>query len=213
MPLPVYLDCAATTPLDPRVRDEVVRVLDEEFGNAGSRTHERGQRARAAVERNLHPVAMAHDGEGAWRPLWFGNEQAPDERSPVYGTSRVLAAVARLPAVAPALARARARGLGWLIGVQNADGGWGGARGVASSIEETGVALQAVARCAGFEPAEEVRASAARAVVWLGAATSEGHAAEAAPIGLYFARLWYYEELHPIVFALAGLSDARRAWG
>jgi cysteine desulfurase len=47
---PVYLDCAATTPLDPRVRAEMLRYLEEDFGNAGSRTHAWGQRARAAVE-------------------------------------------------------------------------------------------------------------------------------------------------------------------
>ena len=43
-PMPVYLDCAATTPLDPRVRAEMLRYLDDDFGNAGSRTHELGQR-------------------------------------------------------------------------------------------------------------------------------------------------------------------------
>ncbi len=53
----IYLDCAATTAVDPRVRDEVVRFLDEEYGNAGSRTHDRGRRARAAVERARHRVA------------------------------------------------------------------------------------------------------------------------------------------------------------
>jgi cysteine desulfurase len=53
----VYLDCAATTPVDRRVRDEVLRYLDEDFGNAGSRTHEYGQRARAAVERARDRVA------------------------------------------------------------------------------------------------------------------------------------------------------------
>jgi cysteine desulfurase len=45
-----YLDCAATTPIDPRVRDEVLLYLDQEFGNAGSRTHDFGRRARNAVE-------------------------------------------------------------------------------------------------------------------------------------------------------------------
>lgn len=55
--MPVYLDCAATTPLDPRVREEVLRCLDEDFGNAGSRTHEYGRRARAAVERARDRVA------------------------------------------------------------------------------------------------------------------------------------------------------------
>lgn len=54
---PVYLDCAATTPLDPRVKQEVVRYLEVEFGNAGSRTHDYGQRARRAVERARDQVA------------------------------------------------------------------------------------------------------------------------------------------------------------
>src|SRR5688572_20734369 len=53
----VYLDCAATTPLDPRVREVVLRYLDEDFGNAGSRTHEYGQRARRAVEQARQQVA------------------------------------------------------------------------------------------------------------------------------------------------------------
>lgn len=52
-----YLDCAATTPLDPRVRAEVLRYLDEDFGNAGSRTHEYGRRARTAVESARDSVA------------------------------------------------------------------------------------------------------------------------------------------------------------
>jgi len=55
--LAVYLDCAATTPLDPRVRAEMLRYLDEDFGNAGSRTHELGRRARTAVEHARDRVA------------------------------------------------------------------------------------------------------------------------------------------------------------
>jgi cysteine desulfurase len=64
--MPVYLDYAATTPLDPRVRAEMLRYLDEDFGNAGSRTHQRGQRARAAVERardRVAAVVMAGRGD------------------------------------------------------------------------------------------------------------------------------------------------------
>jgi cysteine desulfurase len=53
----IYLDCAATTPLDPRVRVEVSRWLGDDFGNAGSRTHARGLRAREAVERARDRVA------------------------------------------------------------------------------------------------------------------------------------------------------------
>ena len=55
--MPVYVDCAATTPLDPRVREVMLSYFDEDFGNAGSRTHAWGQRARAAVERARDQVA------------------------------------------------------------------------------------------------------------------------------------------------------------
>jgi cysteine desulfurase len=52
-----YLDCAATTPLDPRVRDEVMHFLDVDFGNSGSRTHDFGLRARRAVEKARDQIA------------------------------------------------------------------------------------------------------------------------------------------------------------
>src|ERR1700686_3880314 len=54
---PVYLDCAATTPLDPRVREVFLQHLGAGFGNAGSRTHEYGRRARSAVEHARQQVA------------------------------------------------------------------------------------------------------------------------------------------------------------
>lgn len=52
-----YLDCAATTPLDPHVLDVCVRYLRDDFGNAGSRTHAHGLEARRAVERARDQVA------------------------------------------------------------------------------------------------------------------------------------------------------------
>ncbi len=52
-----YLDCNATTPIEPRVRDLVVRFLDEEFGNAGSRTHDYGVRAKRAVQHARAQIA------------------------------------------------------------------------------------------------------------------------------------------------------------
>ena len=54
---PVYLDCNATTPLEPEVEQECQRFLREEFGNAGSRTHEFGMRAKQAVQRARNQVA------------------------------------------------------------------------------------------------------------------------------------------------------------
>jgi cysteine desulfurase len=53
----VYLDCNATTPIDPEVEREFLIYLREEFGNAGSRTHEYGNRAKQAVQRARDQVA------------------------------------------------------------------------------------------------------------------------------------------------------------
>jgi cysteine desulfurase len=53
----VYLDCAATTPMDPRVFEVCARYLREDFGNAGSRSHASGNAARRAVERARNQIA------------------------------------------------------------------------------------------------------------------------------------------------------------
>lgn len=52
-----YLDCNATAPLLPEVREVVLRFLDEEFGNAGSRTHDFGARAKEAVAAARRQIA------------------------------------------------------------------------------------------------------------------------------------------------------------
>ena len=55
--MPVYLDCAATTPIDPRVLEVCVRYLTDDFGNAGSRIHAHGTEARRAVEHARDQIA------------------------------------------------------------------------------------------------------------------------------------------------------------
>ena len=62
-PTAVYLDCNATTPLEPPVRELLARLLSDEIGNAGSRTHEYGVRANRAVQAAREQVA-AVIGEG-----------------------------------------------------------------------------------------------------------------------------------------------------
>lgn len=59
MKLPIYLDYAATTPVDPRVAAKMVACLtmDGNFGNPASRSHIYGWRAEEAVELARRQVA------------------------------------------------------------------------------------------------------------------------------------------------------------
>jgi cysteine desulfurase len=59
--MPEYFDTSATTPVDPRVADVVIKYLRDEYGNAGSRTHSFGTRAAKAVELARDQVAGVAD--------------------------------------------------------------------------------------------------------------------------------------------------------
>mmetsp|Transcript_23611 Transcript_23611/g.23360 ORF Transcript_23611/g.23360 Transcript_23611/m.23360 type:complete len:431 (+) Transcript_23611:3-1295(+) len=54
---PAYLDFQATTPLDPRVLDDMLPFMVSEFGNPHSRTHPYGWKAADAVEKARSEVA------------------------------------------------------------------------------------------------------------------------------------------------------------
>lgn len=60
---PVYLDCNATTPMEPAVAEVVRRFFEEEYGNEGSRTHAFGARAKEAVEKAREQIAILVDAK------------------------------------------------------------------------------------------------------------------------------------------------------
>jgi cysteine desulfurase len=66
---PIYLDYAATTPVDPRVVKQMVPYLYEQFGNPASRNHAYGWAAEEAVEiarENVAALIGADPRELAW---------------------------------------------------------------------------------------------------------------------------------------------------
>jgi squalene-hopene/tetraprenyl-beta-curcumene cyclase len=154
-------------------------------------------------------LAASQRADGAFVPLWFGNQAERCEENPVFGTSRVLAGLAaggaRRNASAEGITRRAAH---WLLAAQNADGGWGGGPAVRSSLEETAVAITGLATARASGDRAALTTALQGGVAWMMKITENGRHFPAAPVGLYFARLWYSEELYPLIFAAGALESA-----
>jgi len=187
---------------------------------------------RQAIRKGLDYLEHTQRQDGCWIPLWFGNQSAPNQENPVYGTAKVLTALHQafdrlrtpLPsefAYAPMLEKAAK----WLLSAQNPDGGWGGDKSVASSIEETALAADALAESllspsSGTFSAgeasltvEKMESAISSGVSWLIEHTAGGTSVAASPIGLYFARLWYFEDLYPVIFTVSALQKVKNLCG
>lgn len=162
-------------------------------------------RVQMATERALAYLRKTQSSMGSWVPLWFGNEHAESEENPVYGTAQVtnyLCADERLALEGQAML---VKAGSFLLRCQQEDGGWGGDAKGKTSIEETAVAIQALAVLNKRAIMEVPLEALDRGITWLMRRTEEGARFDASPIGLYFARLWYYEEVYPVIWTLAAL--------
>jgi len=164
-----------------------------------------GDRVEKAIRRGFDYLARTQNSDGSWYPLWFGNEHNHGMKNPVYGTGRVLLAYRDLGQIGGDQAR---RGIQWLAANQGDDGGWGaGADPDKSSTEETAVAVETLLlgqRNPSLEPSID------RGVQWLIDAVESQRHRETAPIGFYFAKLWYYEGMYPLTFTVSALGQAVR---
>jgi squalene-hopene/tetraprenyl-beta-curcumene cyclase len=187
-----------------RAEESDVGAIGQWFRRESSRQLPSAHSLRRAITNGFNYLAANQRPDGSWLPLWFGNQHAPNDENPTYGTARVLAAYRDLGQLESEAAR---RGVAWLLGAQNADGGWGAGAGTPCSLEETALAVEVLLQA-------PVKASdaASRGLQWLVESVRAGGLQQPTPIGFYFAKLWYFERLYPIVFAVAALGRARRVF-
>lgn len=171
------------------------------------REHLDARHIQSATARGWRYLRMNQRPNGSWLPLWFGNQDRPDDENPIYGTVKVLLAFRDLnQGHAPEVTKAR----DWLVGQQNSDGSFGGGPSVQrrtgvseGTIEETALAIEALSSWPDDVPTTR---AAERGVDWLSARVEDGSFVEASPIGFYFAKLWYHERLYPQAFTVSALS-------
>jgi len=179
------------------------------------------KRINGAQQNGIRFLQRQQQAEGSWLPLWFGNQHDQREANRVYGTAKVLVMCDELGLGATEMAQRAAL---WLTKVQHAGGGWGAvvSRGAENqptdqgsesteltcSVEETALAVEALLPFT--TQGEHVATAVEQGVSWLCEAVLEGRHWQPAPIGFYFAKLWYYERLYPLLFATRALGCASR---
>lgn len=175
-----------------------------------------------AMKSGFEYLENAQHENGSWLPLWFGNQDDPREENPIYGTSKVLLAYADWGNEDGEIAK---RGLHWLIEQQNQNGGWGSSvectkdpidddtlaeanslRHLASSVEETSLAIEAIV---AIDKGKKHTAVIEKGLLWLLDKVEEDTWMNPSPIGFYFAKLWYYERLYPMIFTVSALGSCQ----
>lgn len=174
-----------------------------------------------AVTAGFRYLERQQRDDGSWVPLWFGNQDHPEEENPLYGTAKVLLAYrdfGRMATLHPQ------RAIAWLIGQQRDDGSWGSVpqleklapaargnetaaadNGASGSFEETALVVEALLPAAGDD---RVQTAVSKGLEWLIRGVESDRHRKCSPIGFYFAKLWYYETLYPLTFTVSALGQA-----
>ena len=162
-------------------------------------------RLKADVQKSLDRMLMwmektltVRDNCG-WTPLWFGDQDAVDEKAPVYGTATAIDYL--MSTQHPVATRLAQSQIGFILRCQNEDGGWGGNKDVKSKVTYTCRVLAALSHFPNQN--EDARE---RGWNYLYQRFRAGTLYDREPIGLYFSRLWYSEELYNVLFLLNALK-------
>ena len=162
------------------------------------------ERCQHSLERMYQWLEAHRNSCGDWTPLWFGDQDAKDEKNPVYGTATLMDYLYTLQ-------DQRAKGLAdggrdFLRRTQNADGGWGGNAEVNSKVTLTAKAVAALAGANDPHLDECID----KGIDYLYNRYTDGTLYDREPIGLYFARLWYSEELYNLTYLVKALKRVER---
>ncbi len=178
----------------PDITSHTLRALHA-FGQ-----HSTDQPLKAAIANGYAYLHRTQNEDGSWIPLWFGNQATETGHNPVYGTARTLLAYAG----SHTSHMESGKGVKYLVAAQNSDGGWGGAPGIRSSVEETATVLSALCQFSSRPGVSEVIKSGGEHLI---TRVEDGSWTEASPIGLYFSSLWYSERLYPVIWTVEALGS------
>jgi squalene-hopene/tetraprenyl-beta-curcumene cyclase len=149
--------------------------------------------------------------------LWFGSQYTSDNKNPVFSTARIISYLSRLNEknFSP-LAESVDKAAWFILNNQNSTGSWGPKKNKPHSIEETAQSITALAlvtkKTNDPQLIQKIPPALQNAVEFLQKKQDEKTLLKPAPIGLYFAKLWYSEKLYPLIFlteALANLKNIR----
>lgn len=157
--------------------------------------NEQRKRCRKSINRMIAWLQSEITHDGAWNPLWFGDQDAYNEKNPVYGIATIIDYLKTARVDVPEAV------VKYLLDCQNEDGGWGGMKGVPSKVTLTAKAIGALKH---FQP--EYNEAIRRGVDFLYNRYEKNTLYCREPIGLYFSRLWYSEDLYIFTYLLTALQ-------
>jgi len=175
------------------------------------------KQAHRALHNALDYLARKQNADGTWFPLWFGNQFATTQQNPLYGTAKVLTGLSRLfSQLGSERLKMVQKAVSWILSIQHSNGGWGAEKSITPSIEETALAVDALAALINqwpadrkdYFPLEKIHSQSLKGTSWL-IENTKNTVFSHSPIGLYFARLWYSEELYPLIFTVSALSKVQ----
>jgi squalene-hopene/tetraprenyl-beta-curcumene cyclase len=215
--IPTFCRGWGTLPFDRSSTDITAHALRAWLAWLHVLAPEQQHRVQTAMSQAVQFLIRSQRDDGSWTPLWFGNQYARGETNATYGTARVLCALPELAARSYLeLVEALNSGVLWLIKSQNTDGSWGGGYGGPPSVEETALAVEALAESLAqpqpllVETREQAKNACTWGANWLVQQVESGAWQTPAPIGFYFAKLWYYEKLYPLINTVAALRKVAR---